>query len=178
MIDSTFNPITTVVLGMLDEIDMQLLEALAGDGRATTTSLAARVGLSGPSVGDRLRKLEAAGVLRGYTALLDPVAVQAGTAAYVALNLGPGALDKARIDAALAAEPAVLEAHEIAGEDCYLLKLRVESPQALSAALTRLRRVHPHAATRTTVVLRTVFERPLLAGRAPARPPSARVRGA
>jgi Lrp/AsnC family leucine-responsive transcriptional regulator len=147
----------------LDSIDRRLVEALAADGRATVTSLAELVGLSGPSVHERLRKLEAAGAIRGYAALLDPEAVGAEVAAFVALNLGPGLADKPRVDAALTAEPTVLEAHEVAGEDCYLLKLRVGSPQELSAAVARLRQIGPTVTTRTTVVLRTVLERPLLA---------------
>src|SRR5919201_2010139 len=147
----------------LDNIDRRLAEALAADGRATVTSLAELVGLSGPSVHERLRKLEAAGAIRGYAALLDPEGVGAEVAAFVALTLGPGLADKPRVDAALTAEPTVLEAHEVAGEDCYLLKLRVGSPQELSAAVARLRMLSPTVMTRTTVVLRTVLERPLLA---------------
>jgi Lrp/AsnC family leucine-responsive transcriptional regulator len=147
----------------LDVIDRRLLAALAANGRATATSLAGLVGLSGPAVHDRLRKLEAAQVIRGYAVQLDPVAVGAGTAAFVSLSLGPGAQDKPGIDAALAREADVLEAHEVAGEDCYLLKVRVASPQALSALLTRLRHIGASTSTRTTVVLRTVFERALLA---------------
>lgn len=146
----------------LDNVDRRLVEALAADGRATVTSLAQLVGLSGPSVHERLRKLEAAGAIRGYAALVDPDAVGAGVAAFVALNLGPGLADKQRIDVALAHEPSVLEAHEVAGEDCYLVKLRVGSPQELSAAVGRLRMLSPTVTTRTTVVLRTVLERPLL----------------
>jgi Lrp/AsnC family transcriptional regulator, leucine-responsive regulatory protein len=152
-----------MILQDLDNIDRRLVEALAADGRATVTSLAQLVGLSGPSVHERLRKLEASGAIRGYAALIDPDAVGAGVAAYVALNLGPGLADKDRIDEALAREPRVLEAHEIAGEDCYLVKLRVGSPQELSEAVARLRQLSPTVMTRTTVVLRTVLERPLLA---------------
>src|SRR6266498_2813575 len=148
-----------MILHDLDNVDHRLVEALAVDGRATVTSLAQLVGLSGPSVHERLRKLEAAGAIRGYAALVDPDAVGAGVAAFVALNLGPGLADKERIDVALAREPRV---HEVAGEDCYLVKLRVGSPQELSAAVARLRMLSPTVTTRTTVVLRTVLERPLL----------------
>src|SRR5919198_541764 len=119
----------------LDNVDRRLVEALAADGRATVTSLAQLVG---------------------------PDAVGAGVAAFVALNLGPGLADKERIDEALAREAHVLEVHEVAGEDCYLVKLRVGSPQELSAAVARLRMLSPTVMTRTTVVLRTVLERPLL----------------
>lgn len=147
----------------LDNIDLRLVGALARDGRATITSVAQRIGLSGPSVHERLRKLEEAGVIRGYAALLDPEAVDAGVAAFVALNLGPGLPDQESVEAALADDPSVLEVHEVAGEDCLLLKLRVRSPEELSAAVVRLRQISPTVTTRTTVVLRTVFERPLLA---------------
>lgn len=146
----------------LDDCDRQLLNALASDGRATVASLAKLVGLSGPSVHERLHKLEATGVIRGYAALIDPDAVDGETAAFVAMNMGPGVHDKAAIDALLAEEPTILEAHEIAGEDCFLLKMRVKSPKDLSAAVGRLRRIGPGVSTRTTVVLRTAFERPLL----------------
>jgi Lrp/AsnC family leucine-responsive transcriptional regulator len=146
----------------LDNVDRRLVEALAADGRATVTSLAQQVGLSGPSVHERLRKLEAAGAIRGYAALVDPDAVGAGVAAFVAMNLGPGLADKQRIDLALAREPHVLEVHEVAGEDCYLVKLRVGSPQELSEAVASLRKLSPTVTTRTTMVLRTILERPLL----------------
>ena len=147
----------------LDDVDRRILATLASDGRATVSSLAGLVGLSGPSVHERLRKLEAAGTIHGYAAVIDPEAVEAGVAAFVALNFGPGVGDKEAIEAALAAEPAVLEAHEVAGDDCYLLKLRVSSPQELSAAVVRLRSISPDVTTKTTVVLRTVLERALLA---------------
>jgi Lrp/AsnC family transcriptional regulator, leucine-responsive regulatory protein len=151
----------------MDAIDQTLLARLTADGRATLSSLAAAVSLSVPSTHDRLRKLESGGVIRGYAATLEPEAVGRGTAAFVALSLGAGPIEKERIDRALEKEPAVVEAHEVAGEDCYLLKLRVESASALSEALARLRRIHPKATTRTTMVLRTALERPL----APALPP-------
>lgn len=146
----------------LDDCDRRLVTALASDGRATVASLAKLVGLSGPSVHERLRKLEVTGAIRGYAALIDPEAVGADTAAFVAMNMGPGVHDKVAIDAVLAAEPSVLEVHEIAGEDCFLVKMRVKSPKDLSAAVARLRQIGPGVTTRTTVVLRTAFERPLL----------------
>lgn len=145
----------------LDTTDRRLVAALTRNGRATVTALAREVGLSGPAVHERLRKLADAGVVRGYTALVDPVKVNAGTAAFVALHLVPGMHDNAELEAALVADPRVLEIHEIAGEDCYLIKVRVASPQELSATLHRFKQLGPTASTRTTMVLRTVLERPL-----------------
>jgi Lrp/AsnC family transcriptional regulator, leucine-responsive regulatory protein len=145
----------------LDHIDTQLLTALVGDARTSTSALAREVGLSGPSVHERLRKLEEAGVIQGYSARLNPAAIGRGTAAFIALNVGPGLSDKEHIERELSNNAAVLEVHEVAGEDCYLLKLRVDSPESLSEVLSQLRHVHPNASTRTTVVLKTVFERPV-----------------
>lgn len=147
----------------LDAIDRRLLAELTTNGRATTTALAKMVGLSGPAVHERLRKLSDAGVVRGYSAQLDPVAVGAGTAAFVALHLLPGWHDRTELEESLAADPSVLEVHEIAGDDCYLIKVRVASPQELSATLHRFKQLGATASTRTTMVLRTVFERPLSA---------------
>jgi Lrp/AsnC family leucine-responsive transcriptional regulator len=152
-----------VVQPAIDEIDRQILAALARDGRATVKWLADLVGLSAASVHERLRKLEAARVVCGYAALVDPESVGRSVAAFIAFSFGPGVSDREAIDVALAAEPSILEVHEVAGEDCYLLKLRVGSPQELSVAIGRLRQISPTVTTRTTVVLRTVLERPLLA---------------
>ncbi|HEY2983338.1 MAG TPA: Lrp/AsnC ligand binding domain-containing protein, partial [Jatrophihabitantaceae bacterium] len=66
-----------------------------------------------------------------------------------------------KLHAALRAEPCVLEAHEIAGEDCYWVKLRVASTTALADTLDRIRAIPTVAGTSTTIVLRTLFERPL-----------------
>jgi Lrp/AsnC family leucine-responsive transcriptional regulator len=145
----------------LDDIDRQLLSTLVADARISTSALARQVDLSAPSVHERLRKLEEAGVIQGYSARLDPGSIRRGTAAFVALNVGPGLSDKEHIERELSANDAVIEVHEVAGEDCYLVKVRVESPQSLSDVLSELRLVHPNASTRSTVVLKTIFERPI-----------------
>ncbi|WP_394834607.1 Lrp/AsnC family transcriptional regulator [Pendulispora rubella] len=144
----------------LDEIDATLLRMLGANGRQTVRALAQEVSLSEPSVRDRLLRLEREGVITGYHATVDPAAVGGGTAAFVALRFQPSEIAKKTMNEALLAEPCVLEAHEVAGEDCYLLKVRVESTQALAEMLDRLRKL-PTVDTRTTIVLRTIFERPL-----------------
>ena len=144
----------------LDEIDNTLLKALSTNGRQTVRALAQEVSLSEPSVRDRLLRLEREGVITGYHAAVDPTAVGGSTAAFVALRFQPSEISKKAMNEALLAEPCVIEAHEVAGEDCYLLKLRVESTHALAEALDRLKG-HPTVDTRTTIVLRTIFERPM-----------------
>jgi Lrp/AsnC family leucine-responsive transcriptional regulator len=164
----------------VDDIDSTLLEALSTDGRQTIRALARLVGLSEPSVRERVQRLERDGVITGYHAALGHELVGAATAAFVALRFDPGAISKAAVNQALRQEPCIMEVHEVAGDDCYLLKVRVASNRALAEALDRIREIPWVHATSTTVVLRTIFERPLLArdetgaDRAPAGPPAPR----
>jgi Lrp/AsnC family transcriptional regulator, leucine-responsive regulatory protein len=147
----------------LDDTDRALIGALAADGRQTVRALARTVNLSEPAVRDRILRLERSGVITGYHASLDPIAVEAGTAAFVSVRLKPER-DRTKVEAGLRAEPCVLEAHEIAGEDCYWVKVRVASTTALADTLDRIRSIPSVQNTSTTIVLRTLFERPLAPG--------------
>ncbi|MFJ6671362.1 Lrp/AsnC family transcriptional regulator [Actinosynnema sp. NPDC091369] len=146
----------------LDDTDRAMLRALVADGRQTVRALAKDVGLSEPSVRDRLQRLERDGVISGYHAELAPTEVEAGTAAFVALRFDPSKQAKDAMNAALTREPCVLEVHEVAGEDCYLVKVRVSSTEALADTLDRIRAMPSVHSTNTTIVLRTILERPLL----------------
>lgn len=146
----------------LDDTDRAMLRALVADGRQTVRALAKVVGLSEPSVRDRLQRLERDGVIEGYHAELAPTEVEAGTAAFVALRFEPSKQAKDAMNAALTREPCVLEVHEVAGEDCYLVKVRVSSTEALADTLDRIRAMPSVHSTNTTIVLRTILERPLL----------------
>ncbi|MGH7641941.1 MAG: Lrp/AsnC family transcriptional regulator [Candidatus Dormibacteria bacterium] len=146
----------------MDDIDRALLRALVQDARATWASLGEQVGLSAPSVHERVHKLEMAGTILAYSARVAPGLVEADTAALISLRTSGDAQERAQLEADLAAEPAVLELHEVAGDDCYLAKVRVHSTAELAALLTRLRELHPGLTSRSSVVLRSVFERPLL----------------
>jgi Lrp/AsnC family leucine-responsive transcriptional regulator len=148
-----------------DDTDWTLLRELSRDGRQTVRSLAAKVELSEPSVRERMQRLERTGVITGYHATMDPAAVLASTAAFVSLRFDTAA--KEEVDRALRRESCVIEVHEVAGDDCYLLKLRVASTEALADALDRIRVISSVTGTSTTIVLRTVFERQLLAASTP-----------
>jgi Lrp/AsnC family transcriptional regulator, leucine-responsive regulatory protein len=149
------------VVQVLDDINRVLLAELSRDGRKTVRALAVAVGLSEPAVRDRLDKLLRDGVVTGYRAVVEPHAVGAGTAAFVALRFSPEFGAKAAVNAALEQEPCVLEVHEVAGEDCYLIKVRVGTTTELADALDRIRAMPTISHTSSTVVLRTVFERPI-----------------
>ena len=146
----------------LDRVDRAILELLRADGRMSLAAVAKEVGLSGPAVHDRVRKLESKGVIRGYSAVLDPEALGLPHAAFVMVMLSEGnefAADDP-IVARICEEPDVLEFHRIAGEDCYLLKVRTETNRDLERLLRRIRSIRGVARTRTTVVLSTELEQP------------------
>ncbi|WKX72780.1 Lrp/AsnC family transcriptional regulator [Streptomyces sp. XD-27] len=148
----------------LDDTDRALLRALSADGRRTLRALAKDVELSEPAVRERIQRLERDGVITGYQAAVAPESVDAATAAFIALRFGPGEEARATVDEALRREPCVLEAHQVAGDDCYLIKVRVASTGELADVLDRIRAIPPIQGTGTTIALRTIFERPLLAG--------------
>ncbi|CAN5159034.1 Lrp/AsnC family transcriptional regulator [soil metagenome] len=149
--------------GMLDDRDIGILEALQGDARATYADIGERVGLAASSVHERVRKLEAARVLRGYHADVDPEAVGLSVTALVsATPLDPRQPDD--LPARVLEFPEVLDCHSVAGPENYILKVRTRSTSDLEDFLRRLRD-KAEVQTRTTIVLSTAFEhRPLSPG--------------
>jgi Lrp/AsnC family transcriptional regulator, leucine-responsive regulatory protein len=140
-----------------DPIDLQLASALLTDGRQTLRALSELTGLSVSAVQARVRRLEADGVIRGYTALVDAEAIGLPLAALIAIT----PLDPAQPDDApdqLAGLSEIEACHSVAGDDAYVLFVRVESPTALEALIREIRK-RANVSTRTTVVLQTFFER-------------------
>src|SRR4051794_1436559 len=153
---------------LTDPIDRRLAAALVNDGRSTLKMLAEITGLSVSAVQARVRRLETDGIIRGYTALLDAEAIGLPLAALIAIT----PLDPAQPDDApdrLAGLSEIEACHSVAGEDAYVLVVRVESPTALEALIREIRRL-AHVSTRTTVVLQTFFERPPVPRQGPAEP--------
>ena len=148
----------------LDAIDRQILRLLRQDGRMAHSAIAKEVGLSGPAVHDRVRKLEQRGVIASYTAVLDPEILDRSDMAFVMVTLSEGnefASDEP-IVARICEEPDVLEFHRIAGEDCYLIKIRTATSKDLEQLLRRIRSIRGVARTRTTIVLSTELEKPTI----------------
>ncbi len=145
----------------MDEIDLRILDVLSVDGRMTFADLAERVGLSAPSTAERVRRLELRGVIRGYSARLDPTVLGVALTAFVSVTLaGPAVRDG--FLAALDAFTEVVECHHVAGDDDYLLKVHVDGTHGLERFVSdRLKAVPGIARTRTTVVLSTSLDRPL-----------------
>src|ERR1700722_1449866 len=119
----------------MDSTDIKALQALQASGRESWSSLGETLGLTGPAAADRVRRLEERGVIRGYTALVDPSAVGAGLAAFVAVTLDRPS-DRARFLALVADLGEIQECHHTAGDDDYLLKVRCRDTRHLEEILT------------------------------------------
>lgn len=137
----------------LDPIDSKLLACLQADARLSFRALARRVGLSQPAVADRVRRLENAGVLTGYTGRIDRAAAGLPITAFLRVRC---TTDKFKAVQRLACDlPAVLECHHVTGEDCFLVKVAAAGMPGLEATIERFRE---HGETVSSVVLSTVAE--------------------
>ncbi|AGA26412.1 Lrp/AsnC family transcriptional regulator [Singulisphaera acidiphila] len=143
---------------MIDAVDRQLLNFLQSDARISNAELARRVGMVPSGVLERVKKLEERGLVRGYEARLDARKLGSGLVAftYVRSDDRVGGIDSAQM---LAEIPEVQEVHHIAGEDCYLIKIRVADVEALGKLLREKIGVIPAIrSTRTTIVMETLKE--------------------
>jgi Lrp/AsnC family leucine-responsive transcriptional regulator len=141
---------------MIDVTDKQILSILQENARISNAEVARRIGLAPSAVFERIRKLEERGVIGGYSAQINPKAADLGLLAFIFVRSdeSPGEEEAAR---ALAAMPEVQEVHHVAGEDCFLVKVRARDTDALGAMLReRLKCIPSVRATRTTIVLDTI----------------------
>jgi Lrp/AsnC family leucine-responsive transcriptional regulator len=142
----------------IDATDRTILAALQENSRITNAEVARRLGMAPSAIFERIRKLEGRGLIRGYEALLDPESLGAGLLAFVFVRADERPALKTT-GAQLAEIPNVLEVHHIAGEDCYLVKVRAADPAALGELLRlRFGAIPTVRSTRTTIVLETVKE--------------------
>jgi Lrp/AsnC family leucine-responsive transcriptional regulator len=159
----------------IDVTDRALVAALQADGRATWAELGRQVGLSAPSVQERVRRLESTGVITGYHASVDPATLGLGMVALVGIHQTDSA-DQDDVADQLELVPEVEDCWLVAGEETFVVKVRVADVDALERALRALRRVSGVARTRTTVVISTRWQgRPLPVSAVP--PPSGRMDG-
>jgi len=143
----------------LDELDLHIVDILLRDGRLPVTELADMVGLSRSAVTERVDKLERNGVIRGTTIIVDPAALGRTVTAFVAArgaSLSPKA--KKAFDALLKSDE-VVEAHTVAGDDCYFIKVRTRSIATLNALVAKLIAPPLSLSTRTTIVMKTHVEK-------------------
>jgi Lrp/AsnC family leucine-responsive transcriptional regulator len=141
----------------VDEIDRRLVEALRSNGRETYAELGRKVGLSAPAVHDRVAKLETSGVITGYRASIAPEALGLGVTALIGVLPSDGA-EQDDVADALRGLAEVESCWFLAGEESFLLKVRVSDIAGLEYAIGRVNRIKGVARTRTTVVLSTKWE--------------------
>jgi len=146
----------TATFSGMEEIDRRIVALLAADGRMSFTDLAKRTGLSVSAVHQRVRRLEKRGVIRGYTALIDYDAIGLPLTAFISIKpIDPAAPDDAPERLRHLAQ--IEACHSVAGDENYILKVRVPSPLALEELLQQIRAA-ANVSTRTIVVLSTPYE--------------------
>ena len=131
----------------LDAIDVALLRALAASARVSVAELARLVGLSPPSVAERVRRLEEAGIVRGYEARIDPASLGRPLTALIRVRPMPGQLRK--VASVLEGLEAIVECDRVTGEDCFVARAHLASVEELEKLIDR---IIPFAMTNTAIV--------------------------
>ena len=143
---------------MIDEIDRQILNILQQNARTSNAEIARQIDMAPSAVLERIRRLEAKGVILGYEARINPEALGLGLLAFVFVRSRDFAGEERTVEL-LSQIPEVQEAHDIAGEDCFLLKVRTTDAKSLGRLLReRIGSTGDVQSTRTTIVLETVRE--------------------
>ena len=124
---------STTVQGRLDDINLRLIQELQEDARLPLAELGRRVGLSAPAVGERLARLQEAGVITGYQATVDPRAL--GYALTAILRIRPAPRELPKVAELARSTPEVVECHRITGEDCFFMKLHVRDVEHLEEVI-------------------------------------------
>jgi Lrp/AsnC family leucine-responsive transcriptional regulator len=140
----------------LDATDARLLNALVADARTSVASLARLVGLSAPSVSERIKRMEEAGVIEGYSARINPEALGFPLAAWVRIRPIPGKLQA--VAHILKGLPEIVECDRVTGEDCFLARAHVRSVDDLEQLIDR---IIPFAMTNTSIIQSSPVKRRL-----------------
>ena len=133
--------------GLLDGVNVRILEELQRDGRVSLAELGRRVGLSSPAVAERLRRLETDGVITGYRAEVDPRRV--GYSLGVNIRIRPAPRLLAEVAQLARDTPEVVECHRITGDDCYVMTAYVRDVEHLEAVIDQFA---AHGQTTTSIV--------------------------
>lgn len=143
---------------MNDEIDKKIVTILQQNARISNADIARQLDMAPSAIFERIRKLEARGIIRGYEARIDPALIDRSLLAFVFVR-AEEQLACPETGDELARIPEVQEVHHVAGEDCYLVKVRVANTDALGRLLReRFGLIPTVRSTRTTIVLTTIKE--------------------
>lgn len=133
--------------GPIDEVDARILDALIGNARVSLAELARSVGLSPPSVSERVKRLEEAGVIDGYTVTINPKALGYPLALWLRIRPIPGHLEQ--VAELLRNLPEIVECDRITGEDCFLARAYVTSVKDMESLIDK---IIPYAMTNTSII--------------------------
>lgn len=146
---------------MLDQIDLKILRNLQAQGRSRLADIAEEVDLSAPAVMERVKKLEASGVIKGYVAVLDGKLVGKDITAFIGVSIGHQR-DLNRFATHMVHYPDVLECHHVTGDESFILKVKAGNTGRLEKLLGEIRSVEGVTRTVTRVVLSTAKESQIL----------------
>lgn len=143
---------------IIDAIDTKILNIVQSNSKTSNADIAREVGMAPSAVYERIKKLEEKGLIKEYTARLNAKALGKGLLAFILIRTESKKVE-ANTGKLLAEFPEILEVHHIAGEDCYLIKVRTSDTEALGELLEdKFRQVGSVVSTKTTIVLNTIKE--------------------
>ena len=144
---------------VLDNVDLQILDIMQANARISNSDLAKELNMAPSAMLERVKKLEQKKVIKQYNTAIDPAAVQQKLLAFIFIKSKEGFTCCTDIAQELAKLPEVQEVHHIAGEDCFLVKVRTADSASLMAFMRNsLQRIPNILSTKTTIVLETVKE--------------------
>jgi Lrp/AsnC family leucine-responsive transcriptional regulator len=144
---------------VLDNVDLQILDLMQSNARVSNTDLARELNMAPSAMLERVKKLEQKKVIKQYNTAIDPAAVQQKLLAFIFIKSKEGFTCCTDIAQELAKLPEVQEVHHIAGEDCFLVKVRTADSASLMAFMRNsLQKIPNILSTKTTIVLETVKE--------------------
>ena len=142
----------------LDDTDIKILEIIQRDGRITNTKLASTIGISQPAMLERVRRLESAGVISGYTAILDRDKIGLEVMVFVAVSLAIHQLSSVdKIKKKIISFPEVLECYQVSGDDDFILKVVLENINSyMDFVMNKLSKISGIRKVKSSFVLSTV----------------------
>lgn len=146
--------VLTMLCKAMDEKDRRIVEALLDDARASLADLASDVGLTGPSISERIKRLERKGIIRNFTVELDPKSLGYALQAIVRIRPMPGKVSF--VEKLIAETAQIVECDKVTGDDCFVARLNVRSIEEIDSILER---ISDKASTSTSIVKRKVVER-------------------
>ena len=146
---------------MIDHIDKELIESLQADGRQTASDLAQQVGLSVPAVAERIRKLQEQGIMRGFTAVVDPKAIGMDVGAYITV-ISESSAHYGEVIEQAQEHPEVLEVMSVTGEGSHLLHVRTRNTGTLEKLLGQIQSWPGVTRTETRIILSSYKEQGII----------------